>query len=124
MEETKNRNNRSIVNIGTSLMVVILIGLSFAVIAALAISSSKNNYDLSENLANHTTEYYAASNAVYEQIAADDWAEKVYDVAINDSQDLHVEVTHGEIVVWKVVNSGTWEADDSLPVHIEDGIGF
>ena len=59
MEEQK-RQNRSIINIGTSLMVVILIGLSFAVIAALTISSSHNNYSLSVKQLEHTNEYYAA----------------------------------------------------------------
>jgi hypothetical protein len=72
MEHTK-RENRTIINIGTSLMVVILIGMAFAVIAALAISSSHNNYNLSMKLLNHTDEYYNASNQAYEIIADSDW---------------------------------------------------
>ena len=124
MDEKKTRNKNSIVNIGTSLMVVILIGLSFAVIAALAISSSKNNYDLSENLANHTRDYYQASNQIQESIANDGWVDKTYEVEINDNQTLYAKVQSGKIVAYKVVNSGEWEASDSLPVHIEDGMGF
>ena len=111
---------KSIINIGTSLMVVILIGLSFAVIAALAISSSKNNYDLSENLADHTTKYYEASNTAYEMIDADGWADNEYNIPIDDKQELIVKVKDHVITSWKVENTVDWEGDESLPVHISD----
>ena len=115
MEQNK-REHRAIINIGTSLMVVILIGMAFAVIAALAISSSHNNYSLSKKLMTHTDEYYAASNAAYEKIAASDWADQEFSVDINDNQVLNVKVDSGEITCWKVENISSWEADSTQPV--------
>ncbi len=112
--------SKSVVNIGTSLMIVVLIGLSFAVIAALAVSSSKNNYDLANRQAVHTSEYYQASNQAYEDIAADGYADKSYDIAMNESQTLHVEVSEGQISCWQIVNDEDWEGEDSLSIHLDD----
>ena len=120
MEQSK-KENRSIINIGTSLMVVILIGMAFAVIAALAISSSHNNYNLSQKLKDHTDEYYAASNAAYEKIAASDWADQEFTIDINENQVLNVKVVSKEITCWEVENVSSWEADSTQPViTIED----
>ncbi|MCR5580703.1 MAG: hypothetical protein K6F66_03860 [Pseudobutyrivibrio sp.] len=115
MEHNK-KENRTIINIGTSLMVVILTGMAFAVIAALAISSSHNNYNLSTKLRDHTDEYYAASNEAYERIAASDWADQEFTVDINENQVLNVEVVSGEISSWQVQNVSGWEADSTQPV--------
>ncbi|WP_028242840.1 hypothetical protein [Pseudobutyrivibrio ruminis] len=115
MEQNK-RESRTIINIGTSLMVVILIGLAFAVIAALTISSSYNNYNLSQKLKNHTAEYYAAANKAQEKIAASDWADQEFTVDINEDQVLQVKVDKGEIVKFNVENSSDWEADSSQPL--------
>ena len=114
--EQRKRENRSIINIGTSLMVVILIGMAFAVIAALAISSSHNNYNLSQKLMNHTDEYYQASNEAYERIAAADWADQEFTIEINDNQVLNVKVLSGEIASWRVENVSGWVADSTQPV--------
>lgn len=114
--ERNKRESRAIINIGTSLMVVILIGLAFAVIAALTISSSHNNYSLSKKLADHTTEYYEASNSAYETIAANDWADQTFQVDINENQVLAVEVKNGEITKWQLENISSWEADSTQPV--------
>lgn len=114
--EHRKREQRSIINIGTSLMVVILIGLSFAVIAALTISSSHNNYNLSKKLADHTTEYYEASNQAYEKIAETDWADQEFQIDINDTQVLSVKVSGGQISKWQVENVSSWEADSTQPV--------
>jgi len=117
MEENKDkRQNRTIINIGTSLMVVILTGMAFAVIAALAISSSNNNYNLSKKLMDHTDEYYSASNQAYERIAATDWADQEFSVDINENQVLNVKVDSGKITCWQVENSSDWEADSTQPV--------
>ena len=115
MNHTK-REHRSIINIGTSLMVVILIGLAFAVIAALTISSSHNNYNLSKKLADHTSDYYQASNEAYEKIAETDWADQEFQVDINDNQVLSVKVADGQIEKWQVENNSSWEADSTQPV--------
>ena len=114
--ERQNKGNRGVVNIGTSLMMVILIGLAFAVIAALAISSSHNNFSLSEKQRIHTDEYYAASNEAYERIAESDWENQEFTVSINDTQDLSVKVSGGEIVSWEVINNSSWEADSTQPI--------
>lgn len=114
--EEKKRENRSIINIGTSLMVVILIGMAFAVIAALSVSSSHNNYKLSEKMAGHTTEYYKASNKAYEIIAENNWANQEFSVDINENQILNVKVNEGEIQRWQVENVSSWEADSTQPV--------
>ncbi len=114
--EQKRKENRSIINIGTSLMVVILIGLAFAVIAALAVSSSHNNYSLSEKMAEHTTDYYAASNEAYEKIAENGWENQEFSVDINENQILNVKVSEGEIESWQVENVSSWEADSTQPV--------
>ena len=120
MKEQK-RQNRTIINIGTSLMVVILIGLAFAVIAALTISSSHNNYSLSEKQRIHTDEYYEASNKAYEKIAETEWEDQEFTVSVNETQDLIVKVADGEIISWQVVNNSSWEADSSQPViKLED----
>ena len=116
----QRRETRSIVNIGTSLMVVILIGLAFAVIAALTISSSHNNYNLSTNLATHTLQYYNASNQAQEKIAESNWADQEFSIDINDTQVLKVKVQDGEIASWQVSNGGDWEADSTLPVMTLD----
>lgn len=119
--EQKKKENRSIINIGTSLMVVILIGMAFAVIAALAISSSHNNYNLSQKLKGHTDEYYQASNLAYEKIAESDWADQEFTIDINENQVLNVKVVSKEIACWKVENVSSWEADSTQPViTIED----
>ncbi|SDB28415.1 hypothetical protein SAMN02910298_01375 [Pseudobutyrivibrio sp. YE44] len=123
MEERK-RETRSIVNIGTSLMVVILIGMAFAVIAALTISSSQNNYNLSKKLADHTAEYYDASNQAYESIAENKWKNQELSIDINDNQVLQVKVANGEIQSWQVQNVSDWEADSTQPVITLDDMGF
>lgn len=124
MVENNSKNRKSVINIGTSLMVVILIGLSFAVIAALAISSSKNNLDLSDKLGLHTKNYYEASNKVERMIAADKWSDQTYDMEIDDGQSLHVEVKDHQIVCWQVENNAEWDGDESITVHIDEGMGF
>lgn len=126
----KSKRQTQVMNIGTSSMIVILIGLSFAVLAALAISSARSDYRLSEELAIHTTDYYNACNEAQELLADTDalYANKdsnnksLFTVPINEYQELQVELLFGEnnsdyeITKWKVVNTGSWEGDTSLPV--------
>lgn len=118
--ERKKRENRAIINIGTALMVVILIGMAFAVIAALAISSSHHDYELTKRLAERTQDYYAASNEAYEKIAESDWENQDFTVDINENQVLRVKVSDGEIETWSVENTGSWDAQSSQPVLILD----
>ncbi len=126
----KTNRQTQVMNIGTSSMIVILIGLSFAVLAALAISSARSDYRLSEELARHTTDYYNASNeaqnnladieALYVNRDANDIS--YFAVPINEYQELQVELRFAqnaseyEIIKWKVVNVDSWEGNTSLPV--------
>lgn len=126
----KSKKETIVMNIGTSSMIVILIGLSFAVLAALAISSARNDYRLSRELAEHNKEYYEASNRAWETLAESDMVYQMRDesgiasfiIPVNDYQELQVSVCFQdgmdefEIVKWKVVNVGDWEGDMSLPV--------
>lgn len=126
----KSKRQTQVMNIGTSSMIVILIGLSFAVLAALAISSARSDYRLSEELAIHTTDYYNACNEAQELLAdtnalyanKDSNNKSLFTVPINEYQELQVELLFGEnnsdyeITKWKVVNTGSWEGDTSLPV--------
>jgi len=110
------RKRHQVVNIGTSFMVVILIGLSFAVVAALAISSARNDYRLSSQLAEHTKDYYEASNEAMEIIDGSYWKDQVFEVNLGENQVLSVEVKNNTITKWQVENVASWEAEDSLPV--------
>lgn len=114
---TKRRN---VLNMGTSLMVVVLMGMAFAVIAALSMSSAKNNINLSERQKQHTDEYYQACSKAYEIIDENSWKDQKFTVEINENQNLAVEIADGEIVSFVVENTSSWESDDSLPVFIGD----
>lgn len=111
-------------------MLVILIGLSFAILAALAISSARNDYRLSEELAQHTTEYYEACNVAQERLAdsaalyqqRDENGRVTFTVPVNRRQELSVELCFMDnaenyrITRWKIEGIGNWEGDASLPV--------
>ena len=126
----KTNRQTQVMNIGTSSMMVILIGLSFAVLAALAISSARSDYRLSEELAKHTTDYYNASNEAQSMLAdietlyANRDANGItgFTVPVNDYQELQVELLFAKdsfdykITKWKVVNIDSWEGNTSLPV--------
>lgn len=126
----KTNRQTQVMNIGTSSMMVILIGLSFAVLAALAISSARSDYRLSEELATHTTDYYNASNEVQNKLTdiealyanRDTSGNTSFAVPVNEHQELQVELhfvqdaSDYEITKWKVVNVDSWEGDTNLPV--------
>ncbi len=97
-------------------MIVVLMGLSFAVIAALAISSSKNNYDLSQKMARHTTEYYEACNNANWIIHTAGFKDMDFTVDINESQELHVTVQDQEITAWEIVNNAAWDGNTDITV--------
>jgi hypothetical protein len=116
-------------NIGTASMIVILIGLSFAILAALAISSARNDYNLTKELADHTKSYYDATSeaerklsdieALYEE--RDESDRTYFAVEMGNGQELDVAVHFAdgadsyEIEQWQVVNTSDWVGDDSLP---------
>lgn len=101
-----------VVNIGISSIVVILIGLCFSVLAALAISSARNDFSQSQDLAQHTTEYYTAYNEAMEKAATGELKDTC-DIVMNDHQSLHV-VYDNKTDTFKemtVITTDTWEND-------------
>lgn len=132
----RKRSKTQVMNIGTSSMLVILIGLSFAVLAALAISSARSDYRLSQELAQHTAAYYQAAGRAQEMLAE---PEKLYQrcdengcvsfqLSVNERQKLLVELCfeggaeNYRIIKWKIENTGSWQGDTSLPV-LQDSDG-
>ncbi|MCF0185199.1 MAG: hypothetical protein HUJ98_01765 [Bacteroidaceae bacterium] len=117
MESSRpQKPKHTVVNMGISLMVVILVGLSLAVVAALSISSARNNYNMTNNLMKHTTEYYNASNEANKIIAQSNFADQDFEVPMGEGQILSVSVKGGEIVRFQVQNVSTWENDNFLPL--------
>lgn len=124
------KKHATVINIGTASMIVILIGLNFAVLAALAVASAQNDYRLSKELAEHTAAYYSASNQASERLldmeglfeARNSEGVTTFSVPVSERQSLEVDLVFGEsreeyeITRWQVVNSTDWEGDASLPV--------
>lgn len=113
-------NDKTIINMGTSLMVVVLLGLSLIVIAALTLSSAKNNLDLSRGIAEHTKDYYDACSKAYEKIDEVGWKDQTIEIEMENNQSLVVTVKDGAVTEFRVTNNNSWNVDDTLPVHIAD----
>lgn len=119
----KQSKGMPVVNIGTASLVVILVGMCFAVLAALAAVSAKNDYNMSKKLAGHTSEYYVACNKANEQLVEKEYEDDEhidFEVIINDNQSLAVEAIYEgdnlNILKWQVENTGDWNNDNNLPV--------
>ncbi len=118
-KDTHEKKNISVVNIGTSSMVVILVGLCFTVLTALTVSSARNDYVLSKRLADHTFNYYQALGNVQAKIAADHILDDNLAVQIEDELWLCVDVEDGKIVNCFEINNSDWEADNRLPLFMD-----
>lgn len=109
------------VNIGLSSMIVILIGLSFMVMAALSVSHAQNDLSLTRRMAEHNTAYYQAVNKAYEKISEQGTGKVAFEVPVEEGQVLKVE---GEVAsdgkfeasVFTVVNRDVMELEESIPV--------
>lgn len=126
----RKKQRMTVTNIGTSSMFVILFGLCFTVLATLAIAAAYHDYQLSEELAEHTTAYYEANNLAEERLLAseelyreaDEDGYAAFSIPVQEGQELLVEVRFMEdaneytITKWQVVNTGDWDGDASLPV--------
>ena len=109
----------SVVNLGTSSMVVILVGLCFAVLTALTVSSARNDYVLSKKLADHTFSYYQAVGNAQKEVAQSGYCNSNLAVQVDENLWLCVDVLDGEIVNFFEVNDGEWNADNRLPLLCE-----
>lgn len=126
----KKKGRMTVTNIGTSSMFVILFGLCFTVLAALAIVVANHDYRMNEALAAHTTAYYNACNLAEEKLldmeqlyqTADEDGYAAFSVPVWDGQELAVEMHFAgsandyEITKWQIVNTGDWNGDTALPV--------
>ncbi len=126
----KKKGRMTVTNIGTSSMFVILFGMCFTVLAALAIVVANHDYQMNEALAEHTTAYYNACNLaeerlldkeeLYQAVDADGYA--AFSIPVWEGQELAVEIRFAgsaddyAITKWQVVNTDDWNGDAALPV--------
>lgn len=140
------KNNRFHLNIGTSSILFIFIVLALVSFAVLSLETSLSDYNLSRNVADNTTAYYTACNAIEDQLAQTDQALKeLYDTGISRvgfyeqtgktrsfaypvsdirSLSVTIDILYPEasgdpfyqITSWQVITTGSLELDTSLPV--------
>lgn len=131
-DEIKNNNIPRIgFNMGTSFMLVIFILICLVVFAVLSLVSATADYRMSKNIAEHTQDYYNATNQIQIELAhALDTprnSDEIKDFTVNmgDNQQIHVIAHYPatgfdekvKIMSWKVENTGELATDySSLPV--------
>jgi hypothetical protein len=133
---------------GVTSVIAILVVLVLIVFAALSITTSRADLNLSERTAEMTTEYYAADSAAEEQFAevaeaargGAGWQDRLgdeysvteegdltvvsYDVPIDENKALSVRlgVTAGGDVsreLWQVHATSEWSGNDDIQLMIE-----
>ena len=136
-----NKKHSPVVNIGSSLLLVIFLVLCLVTFATLSLSSARSDYGFSSRLAERKTDYYRASSqaetilsALTPVVDTDDVvlelnisAEKPsvsYQVPVNDKQFLSVvlellpadkeEAGFYRVTQWKVVSQAEWKGDNTL----------
>lgn len=110
--------------IGTSLLLVVLMALCLLVFSALSLSSAIRDYEYSKKLAVKTKEYYEANSKANQELKnlIDNNAQGIhsFEIPMNDTRSLSVSLVIEDdsyhIIKWKEVSSETWENDDKLPV--------
>ena len=110
--------------IGTSLLLVVLMALCLLVFSALSLSSAMRDYEYSSKLAVKTKEYYEANSKANQELKKliDNNAQgtHTFEIPMNDTRSLSVSLVIEDdsyhIIKWKEVSSETWESDDKLPV--------
>ena len=110
--------------IGTSLLLVVLMALCLLVFSALSLSSAMRDYEYSSKLAVKTKEYYEANSKANQElknlIDTNVQGTHSFEIPMNDTRSLSVSLVIEDdsyhIIKWKEVSSETWENDDKLPV--------
>lgn len=128
--------------VGSASLVMVFAVLCLTIFAVLSVVTARGEWNLAEKSANAVTAYYEAdcrAVEIFDEIAASydgtftlpqDCSAQVetvdgvdyltYAVAIDDGQELWVEVYYEEnalkIAHWMVQESGTWIADESINV--------
>lgn len=124
------QEKRSVVNTGTASMIVIFIGISLSILAALALSGARNDYNMSKKMAEHTTEYYEALNEAEKMLsdievlkAQHDGEEVIhFEIPMNEKQALELEIRLEDtpdgyfVETCRVINTDQWQGEDFLPV--------
>ena len=110
--------------IGSSLLLVVLMALCLLVFSALSLSSATRDYEYSKKLAVKTKEYYEANSKANQELKnlIDNNVQGThsFEIPMNDTRSLSVSLVIEDdsyhIIKWKEVSSETWENDDKLPV--------
>ena len=127
------------IGIGISSILLIFVILCLLTFAVLSLVSANADYKLVKKNSAHTHEVYEAENSANELMDKIDSILKstypskdqiAYEVKVNEHQTLQVvlllnsEIKKGDsfyqIETWKLINTQTWEADDTLPVYTGD----
>ena len=131
----KKKPAMPVVNAGTTLLLAVLLVLVQVVLALLTLSSARNDYAFSRQMADKTTEYYAACNRAEATLAQLDRAlaqdeqpdlealgveeadgTLTWSVPMGEDQALSVAVSAEDRTVlrWQVVSVRPWTGDDLL----------
>lgn len=110
--------------IGTSLLLLVLMALCLLVFSALSLSSAIRDYEYSKKLAMKTKAYYEADSKANQElknlIENNVQGTHSFEIPMNDTRSLSVSLVIEDdsyhIIKWKEVSSETWENDDKLPV--------
>lgn len=110
--------------IGSSLLLVVLMALCLLVFSALSLSSATRDYEYSKKLAVKTKEYYEANSKANQELKnlIDNNVQGThsFEIPMNDTRSLSVSLVIEDdsyhIIKWKEVSSETWENNDKLPV--------
>lgn len=128
------KKSQSVVNIGSSSLLVIFLILCLVIFAVLTLTSANSDYRFSKRIADRNTAYYEAVakaeltwNDLDLAVAHEggSFAEKEvhYEVPIDDSQELQVVLTlagnetsgyHYDISKWETHSTKEWTGDNSL----------
>jgi hypothetical protein len=97
----ENKKNLPVTNIGTVSLMMIFIILCLVIFATLSLTDAKRDFSFSQKLADHTSEYYAASNQSEYMVAkideilknTDDTTNYLNQVAAKITSDIDIPVT-------------------------------
>lgn len=138
-KKTKQKPQMPVINAGATLLLGVLLVLVLVVLALLTYSAARSDYQFSRQMADKTTDYYAACNQAEETLAQVDKALQqaqqkaqqpdytdldvtrqagrvCWSVPVNENQILQVEVSEQtrQILTWQVLSVQNWESDDTV----------
>ena len=144
------KSRKPILGVGTSSILLIFVLLCMITFAVLSLVSARSDYRLSQKNAEHTKDYYEAESRANEILMTIDKCleeqytlygntegivfssqrEIEYHVPAGTKQELSVALllpedlkegdSYYQIKRWKLVNTETWQPDETLPVYGSD----